>query len=54
MSIFDINGKLIEEMTFLSSFLSYSWNTSGCPAGVYFVQAKLGNKIISKKLFVTK
>jgi hypothetical protein len=57
MSIFDINGRLIEERTFLfplSSFLSLTWNATGLPAGVYLLRLKIRNRQFTKKLLVQK
>jgi hypothetical protein len=50
--IFDINGKLINELTTDSRKLTayYSWNGSVYPPGIYFLSAKIGNKTIQKKL----
>jgi hypothetical protein len=60
LKIYDINGKMIKDFTSKiknqqSSILNQIiWNPASLPAGIYYVKATIGNRQISKKLFLVK
>jgi predicted phosphodiesterase len=60
LMVFDINGKMIKDLTHFSfnlghpSLKTYLWNTAGLNSGVYVIKAIIGNKQITRKLILLK
>jgi hypothetical protein len=55
IAIYDINGKLIDNLKFTMRFPShyggvFEWSPGNLPAGVYLLRAKTGGRTLSKKI----
>jgi hypothetical protein len=57
LKIYDISGKLVKDFTPYASRItpySFAWNASTLPAGIYLLKLNVGQKTITKKLFLQK
>jgi murein DD-endopeptidase MepM/ murein hydrolase activator NlpD len=60
LKIYDINGKMADDLTSKiknqqSSILNQIiWHPSNLPAGIYILKARIGNKTLTKRLFLCK
>ena len=57
VSIFDVNGRLIENLTngfSVAGNYSIDWNASAQPSGMYFLKVQFGNEIKSEKIMLVK
>lgn len=53
--IFDVNGRLVQAQHGLTSTVTFTWNTAGNPAGVYFYHLAADGKVLkSGKIILSK
>jgi hypothetical protein len=56
ISIYNINGELIEKLTAGSCRLkaAVTWNAAPYPAGLYIIKAALGNRMLARKILLSR
>jgi hypothetical protein len=52
--VYNVAGSLCSVASLPAAASTYTWNTAHLPTGIYIVQAKINNKIISQRIILTK
>jgi hypothetical protein len=57
LQIYNVSGKQVAKLTHHTSRIThhvYTWNASRLPSGIYIARIRLGNKVFSKRLILSK
>jgi hypothetical protein len=52
LTIYDPHGRIVQTASMAAN--SYTWNAAQTPSGVYLLKARIGNRVLQKKLFLQK